>query len=68
VIFKMASVISPSSVLIGVASLLVSVVAVQPWTGLRPTEAIGLSVGMATSSLTVLALSFSLGTRKVTLL
>ena len=67
VIFVTASVMSPSSDLIGVASLVFSVTAVQPGSGLVETDAIGWSAGRVTSSLVVFALSFSLGTRKVTL-
>src|SRR5689334_18250368 len=63
VIFETASVtVSPLSVLIGVASLVVSVVEVQPGTGATASDAIGLSVGTATSSLTVDAVSLSVGT------
>jgi hypothetical protein len=67
VIFVTASVtVSPSLVLIGVASLLVSVVAVHPGTGMIDTEAIGLSAGRLTSSLVVEAVSLSVGTRNAT--
>ena len=68
VIFVMASVISsPSSVLMGVASLVFSVTPFHPASGLSETDAIGVSVGRLTSSLVVEAVSLSLGTRKATL-
>jgi hypothetical protein len=67
VILTIASVMSPSSLLIGVASFIVSVVAVQPSSGLSDTDAIGVSVGRFTSNAVVLAVSFSFGTRNATL-
>src|SRR5689334_7597648 len=59
------SVISPSSVLIGVGSVPFVTSAVHPATGFTDTEATGAFVGRFTSSATVLALAFSLGTRNV---
>src|SRR5689334_13500288 len=67
VILVIASVISPSSDLIGVESFVVSVVAVQPATGRSDTDAIGVSGGRFTSTFVVFALSVSFGTRKATL-
>ena len=60
-----ASVTSPSSVLIGVASLAWVTVTDQPVLGCTSTDAIGVSVGSRTFSPTVLAASLSSGTRKV---
>ena len=53
--------------MIGVASALVVVVAVQPGTGRTETEAIGWSTGMSTSMAVVEALASSFGTRNETL-
>ena len=47
------SLTSPSSVLIGVLSLVVSTETVQPATGVVATEGTGLSVGNGTSTLVV---------------
>src|SRR5438045_5350840 len=55
---------SPSSVFTGVLSLVVPTAAVQPGIGIVDTDAIGLSVGIATSSFVVEAVSLSVGTRK----
>ena len=63
--FDTASVIVPSSVLIGFASVVVSADHVHPGIGCTLTNAIGLSVGNVTSSFTVLAVLLSLGTEKL---
>ncbi len=60
-----ASVMSPSSVTIGLASLTVVSVKLQPVTGCTRTDAIGVSVGSCTFSPVVLAVALSVGTRKV---
>ena len=56
---------SPSSVFTGLASLVFSVVIVQPVIGFTLTNAIGYFVGMVTSSAIVFASSFSFGTEKL---
>jgi hypothetical protein len=53
--------------LTGAASFAFSTWAVHPATGLTETERIGAVGGRFTSSATVLALAFSFGTRKVSL-
>src|SRR5438034_8945190 len=58
------SLTSPSSALIGVASLVVWADTDQPAIGVVATEGTGLSVGNATSSFVVDAVSLSVGTRK----
>src|SRR5579875_2056724 len=63
-ISETASVMSPSSVLIGVVSFTVFWTWVQPATGSTSTDAIGVSVGNCTFSPTVSAF-FSTGTRNV---
>lgn len=60
-----ASVMVPSSVVTGVLSLVVVVVAVQPGIGPTRTPRTGWSVGKKTWTFVVLAPSSSLGTRKV---
>src|SRR5262245_34609422 len=65
VIFEIVSVWLPSSVLIGAASFVFSVVKVHPAVGCTLIDAIGLSVGMVTSSFVVDASVFSFGTRNV---
>jgi len=65
VISETASVIVPSSVLMGVLSLVVVTFAVQPACGVTRTPRTGWSVGRKTCTFVVLAVSSSLGTRKV---
>ena len=60
-----ASVMSPSSVMIGLASFVVVSVNVQPGIGCTSTDAIGVSVGSCSFSPVVLAVSLSVGTRKL---
>jgi len=60
-----ASVMSPSSVLIGLASLTVFCVCVHPGIGRTSTPAIGVSVGNCTCRPVVEAVSLSVGTRNV---
>src|ERR687889_1893953 len=65
---RTASVIVPSSVVTGGLSGALATFAVQPATGVMRTPVIGWSAGRVTSSLTVPAVSDSLGTRSDTTL
>jgi hypothetical protein len=65
VMLKTPSVTSPSSVLSGVASFLVTTCACQPGCGFTLTEASGWSWGKKTCSLVVAVESVSFGTRKL---
>jgi hypothetical protein len=67
VIFETASVTSPNSVLIGFGSGVFSTEKVHPDFTSTLTDGIGWSAGNVTSRLTVDALSFSVGTRKLKL-
>ncbi len=65
VILLTASVTSAPCTFNGVVSARFSISAVQPATGLTDADAIGAFSGTVTSSLTVPAVAFSLGTRKL---
>ena len=65
-ISETASVTSPSSVVMGLASLVLVVVTVHPGIGCTPTDAMGVSVGSCTTTWSVVAVASSLGTRNVT--
>lgn len=64
-IWLAASVMVPSSVLTGLASFAVVTVAAHPASGRTRTPMSGVPSGRATRTVTVDALSFSLGTRNV---